>query len=81
MDKEDIIEIIRKEVVEKFGEKQIKDIIAFGPFEGEDLNVMVIVEGVDRKSKEALEVASKIRHKLWDLDLDVPFGISKAEES
>ncbi|MFQ6071691.1 MAG: hypothetical protein ACE5KT_03180 [Methanosarcinales archaeon] len=78
MEKEEIIEIIRKEVAGKFGEDRIKEIIAFGPFEGEDLNVKVLVEGVDRKDKEVLELASKIQDKLWDLGLDVPFGISKS---
>ncbi|MFQ6120551.1 MAG: hypothetical protein ACE5KE_11800 [Methanosarcinales archaeon] len=81
MDREDIIELIRNAVAEKFGENRIKKIDAFGPYEGEDLNVEVFVEGINRKDKEVIEVASKIQDKLWELGLDVPFGISSAEPS
>jgi len=40
------VEIIRAIVTKRFGKKRIKKINAFGPYEGEDLNVEVFVEGI-----------------------------------
>jgi len=70
------VEIIRAIVTKRFGKERIKKINAFGPYEDEDLNVKVIVEGIESQ-KEISKVAQEILHKLWDLGLDVPFGISK----
>ncbi|MFQ6056934.1 MAG: hypothetical protein ACE5J3_13250 [Methanosarcinales archaeon] len=81
MDKEDIIEIVRNIVSDKFGEERIKEIDAFGPYEGEDLNIEVVIEGIDERSTEVNDVLTTLNHKFWDLDLDVPIAINKAEES
>ena len=43
MEKEEIIELIRSAVAEEFGESRKKKIEAFGPYEDEDLNVMIYV--------------------------------------
>lgn len=40
------MEIIRAIVTKRFGKERIKKINAFGPYEGEDLNVEVFVEGI-----------------------------------
>ncbi|MFQ6062743.1 MAG: hypothetical protein ACE5J9_06155 [Methanosarcinales archaeon] len=80
--REKIIEMVRDAVVKRFGADRIKEINAFGPYEGEDLNIIVLVEGIDeRKDKYVLEVSRKLRHKFWNLGLDVPLAISKAEKS
>ncbi|MFQ6073186.1 MAG: hypothetical protein ACE5KT_10880 [Methanosarcinales archaeon] len=77
MEKEYIIELIRKEVAKEFGEDRIKKIEAFGPYEGEDLNVIISVQGI-KDRKETHKVHSKLFDKLYDLGLDVPFSIVKA---
>ncbi|MFQ6118810.1 MAG: hypothetical protein ACE5KE_02870 [Methanosarcinales archaeon] len=77
MEKEEIIELIRKEVVKEFGEHRIKKIRAFGPYEGEDLNVIVYVEGL-KDRKEGYKVHSKLFDKFLELGIDVPLAIDKA---
>ncbi|MFQ6119717.1 MAG: hypothetical protein ACE5KE_07505 [Methanosarcinales archaeon] len=44
MEKEEILSIIRTEVAKEFGEERIKEIEYFGPYEDEDLDVIVYVE-------------------------------------
>lgn len=46
MDKEKIITTIRDEVSKEFGAERIKDIEYFGPYEEEDLDVLVYIEGI-----------------------------------
>jgi len=77
MEKEEIIELIRSAVAEEFGESRIKKIEAFGPYEDEDLNVMIYVEGIE-EVKDTHKVWSKLFDKLDELDLDVPFSIARA---
>ncbi len=50
MDKEEIIKMIMDEVSKEFGAERIKDIKYFGPYEGEDLDVIVYVEGIDERN-------------------------------
>jgi len=59
MDKEEIIKIIRDEVSKEFGAERIKDIEYFGPYEGEDLDVIVYVEGIDER-KDGLDVGMRL---------------------
>lgn len=77
MEPEDIVEIIRSAVARKFGEDRIKDITYFGPCEGEDLNVIISVEGIDER-KDTIDLWRELRNKFDDLDLDVPFRIVRA---
>jgi len=59
MDKEEIIKIIKDEVSKEFGAERIKDIEYFGPYEGEDLDVIVYVEGIDER-KDGLDVGMRL---------------------
>ncbi|MFQ6072468.1 MAG: hypothetical protein ACE5KT_07200 [Methanosarcinales archaeon] len=77
MEREKILEIIRKVVEEEYGADRIKEIEAYGPFEGEDLDVKIYVEGIE-KYKDTTKVWSKLFDILYDLGLDVPFMILKA---
>jgi len=79
MEKEEIIELIRSEVAKEFGEKRIKKIRAFGPYEGEDLNVIVYVEGIDEE-KEGYKLHSKLFDQFIELGIDVPLHIARAKE-
>ena len=79
MDKEKIIEFIRNEVAKEFGAERIKEIEYFGPYEGEDLNVMVYVEGID-EDKEGLKLHGKLFEKFIELGIDVPLHIARAKE-
>ncbi|MFQ6054829.1 MAG: hypothetical protein ACE5KT_03720 [Methanosarcinales archaeon] len=79
MEKEKIIELIRSEVAKEFGEGRIKKIRSFGPYEGEDLNVIVYVEGID-EDKEGLKMHNKLFHKFLELGIDVPLDITRAKE-
>ncbi|MFQ6057045.1 MAG: hypothetical protein ACE5J3_13815 [Methanosarcinales archaeon] len=79
MEKEEIIELIRREVAKEFGEERIKEIEYFGPYEGEDLNVRVRVEGL-KDRKEGYKVHNKLFHKFIELGIDVPLSITKAKE-
>ncbi|MFQ6057047.1 MAG: hypothetical protein ACE5J3_13830 [Methanosarcinales archaeon] len=79
MEKEKIIEFIKKEVAKEFGEERIKEIEYFGPYEGEDLNVIVYVEGID-EDKEGLKMHNKLFHKFLELGIDVPLDITRAKE-
>ncbi|MFQ6062891.1 MAG: hypothetical protein ACE5J9_06920 [Methanosarcinales archaeon] len=47
MEREKILSRIRKVVEEEYGADRIKEIEAFGPFEGEDLDVNIYVEGIE----------------------------------
>ncbi|MFQ6055509.1 MAG: hypothetical protein ACE5J9_07575 [Methanosarcinales archaeon] len=78
MEPDRIIEIIQSTIAKKFGEDRIKKIEAFGPYEGEDLNVMIYIEGIDEEGKDTMEVWRELFDKLYDLGLDVPFRIVKA---
>ena len=80
MDKEEIIEIIRDEVSKEFGAQRIKEIEYFGPYEGEDLDVIVYVEGID-EHKDTLGVSMRLFDLLYEMDLDVPFHITRAKDS
>ncbi|MFQ6062133.1 MAG: hypothetical protein ACE5J9_03030 [Methanosarcinales archaeon] len=77
MEKEDIIELVRREVVKEFGESRIREIKAFGPYECEDLNVVVLVEGI-KDRKETYKVHSRLFDMLDELGLDVPLAIMNA---
>jgi hypothetical protein len=59
MNKEEIIKIIRDEVSKEFGAERIKDIEYFGPYEDEDLDVIVYVEGIDDR-KDTVGVGMRI---------------------
>lgn len=76
MDKEEIIKIIKDEVSKEFGAERIKDIEYFGPYEGEDLDVIVYVEGIDER-KDGLDVGMRLSDKFYEMDLDVPIAIMR----
>ena len=76
MDKEEIIRIIRDEVSKEFGAERIRDIEYFGPYEGEDLDVIVYVEGIDER-KDGLDVGMRLSDKFYEMDLDVPIAIMR----
>ncbi|MFQ6063699.1 MAG: hypothetical protein ACE5KT_10495 [Methanosarcinales archaeon] len=77
MEKEEIVELIRKEVEKEFGAERIKKIDYFGPYEGEDLNVKVYVEGIDYR-KDTVKVWNRLFDKFLELGIDVPLAITKA---
>ncbi|MBC2748610.1 MAG: hypothetical protein HF975_16735 [ANME-2 cluster archaeon] len=79
MDKEEIIKIIRNEVSKEFGVERIKDIEYFGPYEGEDLDVIVYVEGIDER-KDTVGVGMRLSDKFYEMDIDVPIAIMRAKE-
>jgi hypothetical protein len=79
VDKEKIIKIIRDEVSKEFGAERIKDIEYFGPYEEEDLDVLVYVEGIDER-KDGLDVGMRLSDKFYEMDLDVPIAIMRAKE-
>jgi len=76
MDKEEIIKIIKDEVSKEFGAERIKDIEYFGPYEGEDLDVIVYVEGIDER-KDGLDVGMRLSDRFYEMDLDVPIAIMR----
>ena len=79
MDKEEIIKIIRDEVSKEFGAERIKDIEYFGPYEDEDLDVIVYVEGIDER-KDTVGVGMRLFDIFLEMDLDVPLRIARAKE-
>ncbi|MBC2697379.1 MAG: hypothetical protein HF974_03370 [ANME-2 cluster archaeon] len=79
MDKEEIIKIIRNEVSKEFGVERIKDIEYFGPYEGEDLDVIVYVEGIDER-KDTVGVGMRLFDIFDEMDIDVPLAIIRAKE-
>ena len=79
MDKEEIVQIIRDEVSKEFGAERIKDIDYFGPYEGEDLDVIVYVEGIDER-KDTVGVGMRLFDMFDEMDLDVPLRIARAKE-
>jgi hypothetical protein len=79
MDKEEIIKIIRDEVSKEFGAERIKDIEYFGPYEDEDLDVIVYVEGIDER-KDTVGVGMRLFDMFLEMDLDVPLRIARANE-
>jgi hypothetical protein len=79
MDKEEIIRIIRNEVSKEFGVERIKDIEYFGPYEGEDLDVIVYVEGIDER-KDTVGVGMRLFDIFDEMDIDVPLAIIRAKE-
>jgi hypothetical protein len=76
MDKEEIVQIIRDEVSKEFGAERIKDIDYFGPYEGEDLDVIVYVEGIDER-KDTVGVGMRLFDMFDEMDLDVPLAIMR----
>jgi len=62
--REEIINIIRDEVSNEFGAQRIKEIEYFGPYGGEDLDVIVYVEGIDER-KDMLDVSMRLFDLLW----------------
>ncbi len=76
MDEEKIIRIIRDEVSKEFGTERIKDIEYFGPYEGEDLDVIVYVGGINER-KDGLDVGMWLSDKFYEMDLDVPIAIMR----
>ena len=79
MDKEEIIRIIRNEVSKEFGVERIKDIEYFGPYEGEDLDVIVYVKGIDER-KDTVGVGMRLFDIFDEMDIDVPLAIIRAKE-
>ncbi len=69
--------MIRSEVAKKFGEERITDIEYFGPYEGEDLDVRVRVEGLADRD-EGYKVHSRLSDMFLELGIDVPLSISRA---
>ena len=80
MDKEEIIRIIRDEVSKEFGAERIKEIRSFGPHEGEGLDVVVYVEGVDGY-KNGADVNMRLFDMFYEMDLDVPICIERARDA
>jgi hypothetical protein len=76
MDKEEIVQIIRDEVSKEFGAERIKDIDYFGPYEGEGLDVIVYVEGIDER-KDTVGVGMRLFDMFDEMDLDVPIAIMR----
>jgi len=76
MDKEEIVQIIMDEVSKEFGTERIKGIKYFGPYEGEDLDVIVYVEGIDER-KDTVGVGMRLFDMFDDMDLDVPIAIMR----
>ena len=79
MNKEEIIKIIRDEISKEFGAERIKDIEYFGPYEDEDLDVIVYVEGIDDR-KDTVGVGMRLFDMFLEMDLDVPLRISRAKD-
>jgi hypothetical protein len=79
MNKEEIIKIIRDEVSKEFGAERIKDIEYFGPYEDEDLDVIVYVGGIDDR-KDTVCVGMRLFGMFLEMDLDVPLRISRAKD-
>jgi hypothetical protein len=79
MDKEEIIKMIMDEVSKEFGAERIKDIKYFGPYEGEDLDVIVYVEGIDERN-DTVGVGMRLFDMFDEMDLDVPLAIMRAKE-
>jgi len=79
MDKEKIIKIIKNEVSKEFGAERIKEIEYFGPYEDEDLDVIVYVEGIDER-KDTVGVGMRLFDMFLEMDLDVPLRIARAKE-
>jgi len=79
MDKEEIIKIIKNEVSKEFGAERIKEIEYFGPYDDEDLDVIVYVEGIDER-KDTVGVGMRLFDMFLQMDLDVPLRIARAKE-
>jgi hypothetical protein len=79
MDKEEIIKTIPDEVSKEFGAERIKDIEYFGPYEGEDLDAIVYVEGIDER-KDAVGVGMRLFDMFDEMDLDVPVAIMRVKD-
>ncbi len=79
MDKEEIIKIIKDEVSREFGAQRIKEIEYFGPYEDEDLDVIVYVEGIDER-KDTVGVGMRLFDMFLEMGLDVPLRIARAKE-
>jgi len=79
MDKDEIIKIIKDEVSREFGAERIKEIEYFGPYEDEDLDVIVYVEGIDER-KDTVGVGMRLFDMFLEMDLDVPLRIARAKE-
>ncbi|KAF5418438.1 MAG: hypothetical protein C5S49_01760 [Candidatus Methanogaster sp.] len=74
MDKEEIVQIIRDEVSKEFGTERIKGIKYFGPYEGEDLDVITYVKGIDER-KDTVGAGMRLFDMFYEMDLDVPIAI------
>ena len=79
MDKDEIIKIIKDEVSREFGAERVKEIEYFGPYEDEDLDVIVYVEGIDER-KDTVGVGMRLFDMFLEMDLDVPLRIARAKE-
>nr|QNO44538.1 hypothetical protein CBGFFKFA_00004 [Methanosarcinales archaeon ANME-2c ERB4]QNO49665.1 hypothetical protein FBMMOPGC_00012 [Methanosarcinales archaeon ANME-2c ERB4]QNO50102.1 hypothetical protein GDOAKEED_00006 [Methanosarcinales archaeon ANME-2c ERB4] len=79
MDKEESIKIIRDEVSKEFGAERMKEIEYFGPYEDEDLDVIVYVEGIDDR-KDTVGVGMRLFDMFLEMGLDVPLRIVRAKE-
>ena len=79
MDKEEIIKIIRDEVSKEFGAERIKDVEYFGPYEEEDLDVIVYVEGINERN-DTMGVRMRLFDMFLEMDIDVLLRIERAKD-
>ncbi|RZB32715.1 MAG: hypothetical protein AEth_00393 [Candidatus Argoarchaeum ethanivorans] len=79
MDKEEIIKIIRDEVSKEFGAERIKDVEYFGPYEEEDLDVIVYVEGINERN-DTMGVRMRLFDMFLEMDIDVLLRIARAKD-
>ena len=79
MDKEEIIKIIRDEVSKEFGAERIKDVEYFGPYEKEDLDVIVYVEGINERN-DTMGVRMRLFDMFLEMDIDVLLRIERAKD-
>ncbi|RZN14685.1 MAG: hypothetical protein EF812_04825 [Methanosarcinales archaeon] len=80
MDKEEIIKIIRDEVSKEFGAERIKDVEYFGPCEGDDLDVIVYVEGINERNNDTMGVRMRLFDMFLEMDIDVLLRIARAKD-
>ena len=79
MDKEEIIKIIRDEVSKEFGAERIKDVEYFGPYEEEDLDVIVYVEGINERN-DTMGVRMRLFDMFLEMDIDVLLRIERTKD-
>lgn len=78
MDKEEIITIIMDRVPKEFGAERMKEIEYFGSYEGDDLDMIVYVKGIDER-EDTLDESVRLFDMHYEMNLDVPFHITSAK--